>query len=119
MDNVKGWASPAYARSAHRGLPQERLEDDLCWIVVSTSCLPDDPIGHGSELNRIEYCHQDIDPWFLIGIDWRGSGLFSCFIKCSGCVWLFLACEDYGGRFNESFPAYAFFSFFFFPFKWR
>ena len=25
--------SPAYARTAHKGLLQERLEEDLCWIV--------------------------------------------------------------------------------------
>ena len=26
---------------------------------------------------------------------------------CALCVWLLLACRDYGGRFHESFPACA------------
>ena len=31
----------------------------------------------------------------------------------------FLACEDFGGRFDDSFPVWAFFFFLFFFNKWR
>ena len=30
MDNIKMWTSPAHARTAHNGLLQNRLEEDLC-----------------------------------------------------------------------------------------
>ena len=40
MDNIKEWTSLAHARTAHDGLPQERLEEDLCWIVPHVP--PDD-----------------------------------------------------------------------------
>ena len=40
---------PAYARTAHKGLLQKRLEEDLCWIVPHVP--PDDPISQGTELN--------------------------------------------------------------------
>ena len=43
---------PAYARTAHNGLLQKRLEEDLCCIVLHVPPPPyNDPIGQGTELN--------------------------------------------------------------------
>ena len=41
----------AHARSAHKGLLQKRLEEDLCRIVPHVP--PDDPIIQGTELNLV------------------------------------------------------------------
>ena len=53
MDNIKMWTSPAHARTAHYGLLQKRLEEDLCSIIP---CVPPslphlDPVGQGIKLN--------------------------------------------------------------------
>ena len=63
---LKGWATPwsaediedsqhqrvdipAHARTAHKGLVQKSLEEDLCWIVHRVP--HDDPTSQGTELN--------------------------------------------------------------------
>ena len=49
MDNIKEVDIPAHARTTHKGLLQKKIWNRIS--ADSSLIFPDDPIGHGTELN--------------------------------------------------------------------
>ena len=82
VDNVKEWTTPWPCQIANSGLPQERLEEDLCWIVPH---VPQRPNRSRNWTEQLLKSYQDEAQFIFKGYHKDECGSLSW--DTSLCVW--------------------------------